>query len=235
MAVKRIFRYLFGQTCLLCGKSVEVSDENLFCPECAEAMADPRLKFASQYFTDTVSLYRFEDPVKQGLYRFKYGGEKALGKWFGEQLAERYQKLESKADVITCVPRAKDGRPRRYNQSEVIAKAMSQSLGIPFDARILSKRSGFLSQVECPTRLAREENAKNAYRTGSSKTNLSGKRVVLVDDLYTSGATARACSDLIKQQGSEEVAVYTALRVAPLQKFKLYLNYERIVESNQSD
>lgn len=229
MKLNKIFRCLFGQTCLFCGKAMQISDQEYLCPECSEAMRKMRLELDPHAFPENVALYRFESPIKQGLYRFKYGGERRLGILFGEALAERYRILEHQADLVTCVPRAKDGRRRMYNQSEVIAKAMAKGLDLPTDFNLLSKRKGARSQVECPTRYAREENAKWAYRKGKSKIDLAGKRVVLVDDLYTSGATARACCDLLKKQGAEEILVYTALRVAPLQTFSLRVNYQRTV------
>lgn len=213
-----------------------MSDQDVPCSECAELLAKTRLELDPHAFPESVSLYRFEPPFKQGLYRFKYGGEKRLGLVFGRQLAEQYKIMKPNADLITCVPRAKDGQRRMYNQSEVIARAMANQLRLPTDFHLLSKRNGARSQVECPTKLARQQNAQWAFRTGKSKTDLTGKRVVLVDDLYTTGATARACSELLKQRGAAEVLVYTALRVVPLQPFTLQLNYERtVVEGNFSD
>ncbi len=227
MILKKFLRYVFGQRCLFCGATVEVSDEHLFCDDCAKVIRERQLTLSAEEFPDVVSLYRLDDPARKGLYRFKYGGVKALGVLLGEWMAERYRVLNHQADVITCVPRAKDSLPRMYNQSAVIARSMAQHLKIPFDARLLSKRKGALSQLECPTPLAREKNAQWAYRMGPSSADVTGKRVLLVDDLYTTGATVRACCDLLKQRGAERVLVYTALRTVPLYKFSLLVNYDR--------
>lgn len=225
----KLFRYLFGQCCLFCGKIVEVGEPYALCRECKEKLAENKVELSPHFFPDTVTLFRFDDPVRQALHRFKYRGNRKMGIYCGERLAEYYRFRNHEADVITCVPRAKDGLPRMYNQSQVIAKAMAKKLRLPLDSKLLFKRTGGLTQLQCPTPLAREKNARSVYREGRSTRDLTGKRVILVDDLYTTGATARVCSEILKQRGAEEVLIYTALRADRVESLVLFLNFDRTI------
>ncbi len=222
----KILSVLFGRCCLFCGKTVDQFAPSEICAHCAQAIEEENLALSSGEVGPTVSLYWYEGPVRLGLHRFKYGGKIALGKVCGRRLGEEFLRRGEQAEVITCVPRAKDGRPRLYNQSRVLAKEMAKVAGLPLDDGLLFKRKGMLTQPECPTRLARQENAKKAFRKGPSLRDLSGKTVVLVDDLYTSGATTEACSAILKKRGAARVLVYTACRAKPGNVPKLRRNFE---------
>ncbi len=220
----RLLRVVFGRCCLFCGNTVDPAAMGDICPECTEQIETQKLAIPSGESGPAVSLYWYDGPVRLGLHRFKYGGKIALGRFCGARLGEESRNRGTVADVITCVPRAKDGKPRLYNQSRVIAGEMAKITGLPLDDKLLIKRKGALTQPECSTRLLRQKNAKKAYRPGPSSRDLTGKTVVLVDDLYTSGATCEACAAILKKRGAARVLVYTACRVKPGNPFKLVRN-----------
>ena len=207
----KLLRLLFGKCCILCGTTMDPREKSEICRECLALMEENHVFISANETKGHVSLYAFADPIRIGLHRFKYQGKKAFGRFAGKKMAERVRQRGDRADIITCVPRAKDGLARMYNQSEVLAKVMAKELRLPFAPDLLKKKRGFPSQTHCSTPLMREENAKKAYYTNPSAQNIQGLRVLLVDDLYTTGATARACSELLKNQGAAEVLVYTAI------------------------
>ncbi len=223
-----LFQWIFGRCCMICGRTLDPCSAEEICSDCGREIAENRLVIPLEDNRAGVSAYYFYEPMRRGLHRFKYDGKKALGIYFGKKLAQRFQQREDRADVVTCVPRARDEVPRMYNQSAVIAKAMARELNLPMDFKLLRKRKGMRTQPQCPTYLAREQNAKRAYRTGPSRRDLTGKRVILVDDLYTSGGTARACCDLLKKQGAQDVLIYTALRADPGEEITLGTNFDRL-------
>ena len=222
-----LLHIIFGKCCIVCGKTVDPRCAEGICDECQQKIIQGNLKIPMAQVRNGVSLYRFEEPLRRGLHRFKYNGAKAFGVYLGKEMAERFLLRGDSADVVTCVPRAKDGRPRMYNQSAVIAKKMARRLNLPFDPCLLKKQRGIPSQTQGTTPLAREKNAKRAYCIGESKRDISKKRIVLVDDLYTTGATVNACRNLLKQRGAAEVLPYTALRAEYASPPTLVANFDR--------
>ena len=203
--------WILGRQCLFCGTTVDPQSEGI-CADCAQKIAEDNLEISAEESGAVLSLYRYAGPVREGLHRFKYGGISALGVFCGKNLAKRFSELGYSCDLVTCVPRAKDGAPRLYNQSEVIARAFCKQLGIELDASLLRKRKGARTQPECADRHARMLNAQKAYRIGPSKRDIAGLTVVLIYDLYTSGATARACTEMLKKRGAAKVIVCTAMQ-----------------------
>lgn len=207
-----VLSYLLGHFCVFCGKLLDPSADPI-CPECTERIRRENLSLSPEENDPSVqALFRFAGCARGALHRFKYGNRRELGTVCGRRLADRFLQSGSRADAVTCVPRAKDGIPRRYNQSAVIARAFASRADLPFDAKLLRKREGARTQVQCEGSAARRRNAENAFRIGPSARDLTGCSVVLVDDLYTSGATADVCSQLLLKRGARQVFVYCAMR-----------------------
>lgn len=222
-----LFQVVFGRCCILCGNTVDPRSAEI-CEECSKKIEKNHLIVPLSEHRDRVSVYYYGDPIRRGLHQFKYGGKKEFGIHLGQKLAERYRERKDVAHVVTCVPRAKDGKARIYNQSAVIAKRVAKVLDLPFDPYLLAKRNGALTQPECPTPLAREENAKKSYYIGKSRRDLSGLRVLLVDDLYTTGATVRACGDLLQERGADGVLTYPAIDDRATTEQSLVANFDQI-------
>lgn len=203
--------WVLGRQCLFCGRTVDPQSEGI-CTECAARIAEENLEISAEETGAVISLYRYAGPVREGLHRFKYGGVADLGIDCGQKLALLFRELGRHGDVVTCVPRAKDGAPRLYNQSRVIAEAFAKALNLPLDDALLRKRNGARTQPECVDRHARLRNAEHAYRKGPSPRNIEGQTVVLIDDLYTSGATAQVCTEILKKRGAAQVIICTAMQ-----------------------
>ena len=206
-----LLQLLLGKSCILCGQTMDPQNKSELCQGCLVQMEENRVFLPTHEARGHVSVFAFADPIRLGLHRFKYRGKKAFGRYAGGKIAERFRQREEIADLVTCVPRARDGLPRRYNQSELLAKIVARELHLPFAPNLLKKRRGALSQTHCATPLMREENAKRAYFANPKAQTIQGLRVLLVDDLYTTGATARVCTELLKSNGAADVLVYTAV------------------------
>lgn len=231
-----LFHYIFGRSCVICGKTLDPRCAEEICGECAEEIKERQLLIPMGALGSIVSLYYFEEPLRRGLHRFKYDGKKSFGIYLGRKLAERFRQREDIADVVTCVPRAKDGKPRIYNQSAVIARVVAKELNLPFDPKLLRKEMGIRTQTECETPLEREKNAKLAYHKGASRRNITGQRILLVDDLFTTGSTVRACCDVLKTDGAQDCLIYTLLHSRRDLPNPFLLNFDRqTVPLEQSD
>lgn len=126
---------------------------------------------------------------------------------------ERFETCELKApDVIVPVPLSARRRfERGFNQAEILAAALSARTEIPVDDKTLVREIHTPMHRAGMDRKAREFTVKNAFRV-KRKNLIEGKTILLVDDIFTSGATASHCAKVLKKNGAGEVFVYTIAR-----------------------
>lgn len=224
------YHLLLGRQCVFCGATIDPGLKGI-CPECSKQIKEKNLRIPYRQ-PPPVALYHYDGPVRTGVQRFKYGGKIELGKMLGQQIAACFIQRGEKADVVTCIPRAKDERPRMYNQSAVIAKAAAKHLHLPFQEDLLCKRTGMKTQPQCKTYGERQRNARKAYRPGPNSQCLKGMTVLLIDDLYTTGATVRACEEILKRLGAAKVLIYTAVR-AQRQKQAIFIRSKHMLHIHE--
>jgi ComF family protein len=125
-------------------------------------------------------------------------------------MAQAWQKQEIEADIVTSVPLSKRRlRLRGYNQAELLAKTIAHGLGLPYQELLVRKR-----HVKEQSRLKREERLTNVLGAFApiDGLDLGGKRVLLVDDVLTTGATTSECSRALLKAGASSVYVLTMAR-----------------------
>ena len=165
------------------------------------------------HFTSARSAVVAKSVVLEAIHRFKYSH--AL--WFENFLAdllvrEAAPELKKETwDLIVPVPlHPLKLREREFNQAERLATHLSRATNIPLNAKILHRTNPTATQ----TRLTRDErvvNMKNAF-TVRPGTRLDNQRLVLVDDVFTTGATTNACAQALRRAGAEAVGVWTVAR-----------------------
>lgn len=212
--------FLLGRRCVFCGLTIDPQNGDGYCSGCACRLRDENLICPRQIGGEQ-ALFVYSGPVRQGVHTFKYGGDKEFGLLFGARLADLCRKTGIAGDIVTCVPRSPDGQERVYNQSEVLARAFAKRLKLPLDADLLAKKKHVRSQTECRSRKMRLNNVQNAFYPGPSARDISGKTVLLVDDILTTGATVRACAEVLKQRGAKDVYVFTVAKAEPRRRWHL--------------
>jgi ComF family protein len=146
----------------------------------------------------------YSDVLKEALHLLKFSSIKRLSRPLGLLLAGLQM---PEADFIVPVPLSSRGlRKRGFNQTLLISRTLSMTTGMPLSTGFLYKKRETPPQVSLPRR-ERLLNLKGAFGT---RERLNGERVLLVDDVVTTGATARECSRAILKAGASEVFV-TAL------------------------
>jgi ComF family protein len=189
--------FIEGKVCQKCGKPIQDSDHRTTCFDCIKN---------SHVYDRGWAVFAYEGMVKDAIYRFKYGGHKEYGKYLGKLMAEKikYQISEEGFDLIIPIPIHKRRKKERgYNQAEELAKSISSELGIPMDPFILARvketspQSG-LSIVQ------RQNNIKKAFKIDDT-INLHQMKILLIDDIYTTGTTINYCADLLKERGAKKV------------------------------
>lgn len=218
---------LFPKRCIRCAKSGDYVCDGCFatisflqyqlCGICQKGSLDglTHPSCRTKYGIDgIISSIAYKGIVKKLLYQFKYRPylldlKTILGKLLYEGVIqqESFEKFIRDKNVwITAVPLHKSrARKRGYNQSELLAKELSRLLRIDYMSSILDRKVNTKPQFD----LKKEERKKNilgAFSTDDKfKNKLKGKKILLVDDIATTGATLRECGKILKQSGAVKV------------------------------
>lgn len=159
------------------------------------------------HFSGITTLFRYAFPVDRMIHALKYGHQLALAEWFGARLATRLDKLAF--DRIMPMPL----HPRRlsergFNQAMEIARVLEKRLHIPVDRNSLQRCQ--ITQPQASLLLKqRHSNVRGAF---ACQNDLSGLRILLVDDVLTSGATADECARTLALHGAELIHVAVVAR-----------------------
>ncbi len=200
----------FPSNCLVCGKRLDLPDD-ILCYVCEIKM--PRTGFRdcvknpvsiifwgrARVMAGT-SLFRFEkgSAYQTLLHDLKYRGNKRAGFYLGRLLGQEIKHTSlSDCDLMIPVPlHRRRLRQRGYNQSEIVARGASLITGIPVAARLI-KRYRYQSSQTSMNRQERFENMARAFTLCDYTTDLHEKKILLIDDIVTTGATLEACSQLL--------------------------------------
>jgi competence protein ComFC len=198
-------RFIREPFCERCGRPFEGDITQSFeCANCREM---------EWHFRSARSAVIARDPVLEVIHRYKY--QRAL--WFEPFLAELLiQSAESflagqSGMLIVPVPlHPTKEREREFNQAGRLANRLAAATGLPVNKRLLRR----VAPTRTQTQLSRQErlaNVRNAFAMRSGR-RLNGERVVLVDDVFTTGATTNACARVLMEAGAGEVYVWTVAR-----------------------
>lgn len=158
----------------------------------------PNLKYAF-----ALSWFQKGTVIQKLLHQLKYEGNEAVGLLLGEIMGEEIKPyFQNEWDLITTVPiHYKKERKRGYNQSDIIAKGFSRVLNIPFTP-ILTKTINSKSQTK-KHRIERFENVESVFELISKEQSLDKKKILLLDDVITTGATMQSCCKPLIKAGAE--------------------------------
>lgn len=199
---------LFPPKCVFCGKLLQWRQTDL-CPACRAALEQelPPVR-RGEYFSTCISLCVYEETVRQSVIRYKFGGKNAYAAAYGRLLAMRLWNTEqAKADVVTWVPISRRRKRRRgYDQAELLARAVARELGLPV-CRTLKKIVNNPPQSSRTSAAQRRSNVMGVYR--ACREQAEGRRILLIDDIITTGATISECSCMLRAAGAKEVLCAT--------------------------
>lgn len=176
----------------------------------AEAIADPP---PFERARAAVAYSGVANRMVQGL---KYRDRTDLAPWMARWMARAGAELVEQADVVVPVPlHWQRFLGRKFNQSAELGRALSKLTDLSFSPSALKRVKGTRRQVGLE-RSQREENVRAAFAVpAEAQIGIAGRRVLLVDDVYTTGATARSAARALKKGGARAVDVLTFARVLP--------------------
>ena len=200
--------FISAPYCKYCGlpfENIEGPDKNMACPNC--------LKQKKRIFRYSRSAIKYESFSKKMILAFKFMDKTENAKIFAKWLKIAGDDIfKSGADVLVPVPlHYKRLVQRRYNQSAILAKELSTLISVPIDIKSLIKHKATKPQVSF-TSAGRRKNIKGAFSV-KYPDNIKNKRVVLIDDVYTTGSTLTECAKVLLKAGAKSVDTLTIARV----------------------
>ena len=241
-ALDALFSVLFPAPCRVCGAILTNASLIPICNKCLDGFVpipkpmcqgcgrpfvsplaadaiQPRCRLCRQdffAFERARSFGIYDDALSSAIVLLKYEGVKHLGEWFANRLAEMVETdpIGPSADIVVPVPLHPDRlRERGYNQAELIARPLARRLGLKFGSYLLVRTRPRPPQLVL-SRTERWTSVRGAYatRAGASVDNL---RILLVDDVLTTGATLDSCSRALRKAGAKSIVALTVARVLP--------------------
>lgn len=211
-ASELLLELLYPPKCPFCGRILRDSWDGM-CPECEKSL--PYVKTAPQkgdFFASCASALYYEDDVRRALLRYKFGGCTGYAAVLGDMMAQCVRReYDGEYDLVTWVPLSRQRRFRRgYDQAQLLALEMSKRLGTGA-AKTLKKLRNTRAQSATGSEEKRRANVAGAYVVPDRET-VAGKRVLLADDIITTGATLSECARMLRMAGAAKVICVTAAR-----------------------
>ena len=224
-----LWNLIFPKKCIFCGALLK-SDAEYACLACLEDITIPRgarckkcgrplptehalpvclpCRVDKYAFTKVYSPFLYKDKVKKGLYRLKFRGKRSTARTFAEFIySAMVREGIPPLNIVTAIPvDSARMRERGYNQSELIARCLAKRLGVPY-RNLLKKKKGLHRQVGLSAK-ERRTNVKGAFSV-PRESQIRDAAVLLVDDVFTTGATVGEASRALLLSGAEEIYVAT--------------------------
>ncbi len=225
----KILEIFFPSHCISCENIV--SKEAIFCSDCwqkLEFISQPKCKICSHpfeveikllqpicsrclvkkpSFDSVVTIFRYNDVMRKTIGDLKYRDQTFLAKKFAVILERKIKSEIEDCDILCAVPlHIKRLRERKFNQAAIIARIVCKKKFIP---DLLRRVSNTIPQVQLQKK-QREKNLKKAFLVNKKYHKMvNGKKILLLDDVITTGATLDNCAKILKKFGAREVVVAT--------------------------
>lgn len=195
---------IFPPKCGICGKI----GEGYICNNCYNMFVIN--KIYKNYNRERFHMLKYEGIIRDKLIEYKFNDKPHLYRMFYEILIKDKNACDflKGYDIIIPVPIHKKRKSLRgYNQSELIAKKLSDRFKMPMYIDVLKKQINTIPQSSLGKK-ARKSNAQNVYKVDNMQ-KIKNKNVVILDDIYTTGATANECIKVLKDAGAYRVGIIT--------------------------
>lgn len=231
---KYILHILFPKTCFSCGADLPFGEDFPLCAACFSQIQYPgplicrrcgtvlpaggahcarcRGSKAKTFKCSVIrSAWLFGPQTQALIHAFKYQGYSFLADFLGERMAQEFIKYPELTPIDWVVPvplHPKKRRVRGYNQSQLLAESFCKRTGLLLRGEVLLRQRDTLSQA----RLKRAERLTNMAGAFAALPEVKGKRILLIDDVATTGATLEGCAVALKQAGAKQVTAFTLAR-----------------------
>ena len=193
-----------GKTCKRCGRSIEGAED--YCTNCS---------FDRIYFDKSYSAFVYDGSIRDAILKFKFAGYGNFARIFAKHLAALAVKNNLEFDVVAYAPMTKKAiKERGYNQAGLLAERFCDILEC---GDKLCNAVAKIKETERQETLGRTERKTNLIGAYRCIANVEGKRVLVIDDINTTGATLNECAKVLKRSGA--VRVVGLMIASPREKF----------------
>ena len=210
-----VLDFIFPPVCGICNQVgerylCEKCKQEIICSKIYLNQLDLYQNSTSVFIDEHFYLFSYTDMIREKILQYKFNDKAYLANTIYEFFMnnEKLYRFLKKYDIIIPVPISTiRKRERGYNQSELLARKISKLAGNYYDTQVLKKTKRNQPQSKL-NKEQRKENVKNVYKI-QNKRRIQNKKILLLDDVYTTGATVNECARMLKQAGSQSVGVLT--------------------------
>lgn len=195
---------LINHRCKKCGD--EINDFSTFCKNC---------KGIKRNFTKAVSPFKYDGTAKNLVYKLKYSGAKYVTKPLSKYLVDTYKNSDfANIDIVTCVPLSIERlKSRGYNQAQALAEEFcnllqAENINLTQNYNLIKRVKNTPTQTSL-TKLERRENLKDAFVFCGEKDEVKGKNILIIDDIFTTGATIEELTNVFKKHKAGKIYCLT--------------------------
>jgi len=202
---RSLLQLLFPPKCILCSRLLQRGEQDL-CRNCRTNSPEyPDRKEKIQFLDSFTAVWYYEGNVRRSLIRYKFYNARSFAPGYGRALAGNLLQTHPEGfDCITWVPVSSLRKcTRGYDQVELLAKAVGRELGMQ-SVPLLKKIRHNRPQSGISGLANRRANVLGAYRE-ENRQQITGKRILLLDDILTTGATAGECARVLLTAGAKEI------------------------------
>ena len=205
---------LFPPKCVFCGKVLDTGEDGL-CARCQRELpwlTDGEAELTGEFFSLCAAPLRYQNKVRDSVRRYKFKGRRGYYKLYGRLVAQCiHDHLAGRYDLITWVPLSRQRKKERgYDQAFLLASAAALALG-EVAVETLRKERDTDPQSGLEEEFQRRANVLGAYQPVDPEL-VAGKRVLLIDDVVTTGSTLSECARVLRTMGATDVMCATLAR-----------------------
>lgn len=210
--LEELLELLYPTRCAFCHRLTEHRQK--VCSRCLAAL--PRVPETAQkqhfsHVSTCVSPLWYEGDVRQSLLRYKFGGRQFYADIYADFVVKCIDENGITCDSITWAPLSRRRlRKRGYDQARLLAEAIAARMGLPCERMLVKKRNN-PPQSRTQKASERRANVQGVYEAAPG-VELTGRRVLLVDDIVTTGSTLSECAAILRHSGASDVAAATVAR-----------------------
>ena len=203
-----LLELLYPPKCIFCGKLLSKNESDL-CKECRHSLPEANNPIKrGEFFECCYSSYYYEEFVADSVKRYKFHGMQQYAEAYGRLLAMLLLREKLRFDVLTWVPTSDTRiKSRGYDQTRLLAEAVAREMNVEC-VRCLKKTFHNTAQSTIRDYSARKANVLGVFAEHDA-VRFEGKRVLLIDDVITSGATLSECSRVLLTAGADSVVCAT--------------------------